>query len=316
MLEFTLRRLAATIPVLLGILLIAFIVLYLIPGDPAQTVAGPRADAETLARIAEEMGLNQPLHQRFFSYLKRTFSGDLGSSAVSGKPVLESVVEKLPFTIKLAAIAMSFSIILGILAGIISAITQGRWLDRVCTFFSVAGISIPVFLSGLVFLYVFAVRLKWFPSSGFAAENSLMPFILPAFTLGIRSAAFLARIVRSSMIEVLNQDFIRTARAKGLSPMRILFRHGLVNALIPVITVIGLDLSSYLNGSVIVETIFDLPGIGRFAMDAILQRDYPVIQGIVLLGALVFILVNLLVDLLYAWINPKIRDEMLGKLAR
>ncbi|PKL46868.1 MAG: hypothetical protein CVV42_14905 [Candidatus Riflebacteria bacterium HGW-Riflebacteria-2] len=316
MLEFTLRRLAATIPVLLGILLISFVVLYLIPGDPAQTVAGPRADAATLARIAEEMGLDQPLHQRFFSYLHRIFKGDLGSSAVSGKPVLDSVIEKLPFTLKLAALAMSFSIVLGILAGIISAITQGRWLDRVCTVFSVAGISIPVFLSGLVFLYVFAVRLKWFPSSGFDADNSLMPFILPAFTLGIRSAAFLARIVRSSMIEVLNQDFIRTARAKGLSPARILFRHGLVNALIPVITVIGLDLSSYLNGSVIVETIFDLPGIGRFAMDAILQRDYPVIQGIVMLGALVFILVNLLVDLLYAWINPKIRDEMLGKLAR
>jgi len=316
MFEFTLRRLAATIPVLLGILLIAFIVLYLIPGDPAQTVAGPRADAATLARIADEMGLDQPLHQRFLSYLKRIFRGDLGGSAVSGKPVLESVVEKLPFTLKLAALAMTFSIVLGILAGIISAITQGRWLDRVCTVFSVTGISIPVFLSGLVFLYVFAVRLKWFPSSGFAADSSLMPFILPAFTLGIRSAAFLARIVRSSMIEVLNQDFIRTARAKGLSPARILFRHGLVNALIPVITVIGLDLSSYLNGSVIVETIFDLPGIGRFAMDAILQRDYPVIQGIVLLGALVFIMVNLIVDLLYAWINPKIRDEMLGKLAR
>ncbi len=316
MLEFTLRRLSATIPVLLGILLIAFIVLYLIPGDPAQTVAGPRADAETLARIAEEMGLDQPLHKRFISYLERVFQGNLGDSVVSGKPVIESVIEKLPYTLKLAAFAMTFSIIFGILAGIISAITQGRWLDRVCTFFSVAGISVPVFLSGLVFLYVFGVKLRWFPTSGFAADNSLMPFILPAFTLGIRSAAFLARIVRSSMIEVLNQDFIRTARAKGLSPARILFKHGLTNALIPVITVIGLDLSSYLNGSVIVETIFDLPGIGRFAMDAILQRDYPVIQGIVLLGAVVFIMVNLVVDLLYAWINPKIRDEMLGKLAR
>jgi ABC-type dipeptide/oligopeptide/nickel transport system permease component len=197
--------------------------------------------------------------------------------------------------------------------GIISAITQGRWLDRFCTVFSVAGISIPVFLSGLVFLYVFAVKLKWFPSSGFRAGNSLLPFILPAFTLGIRSAAFLARIVRSSMIEVLNHDFIRTARAKGLSRSRILFRHGLVNALVPVITVIGLDLSSYLNGSVIVETIFDLPGIGRFAMDAILQRDYPIIQGVVLLGAFIFIMVNLFIDLFYAWINPKIRDEMMGK---
>ncbi|GAB1355673.1 MAG TPA: ABC transporter permease [Candidatus Rifleibacterium sp.] len=315
MLEFTLRRIVATIPVLLGILIVAFTVLYLIPGDPAQTVAGPRADAETLARIRSEMGLDQPLLTRFWSYLSKVAGGDLGDSVVTGKPVLESLTEKLPYTLKLASLAMLVSIFAGVIMGIVSAITQGRWLDRLCTVFSVAGISIPVFLSGLVFLYVFAVKLRWFPTSGFRAGDSLLVFVLPAFTLGIRSAAFLARIVRSSMIEVLNQDFIRTARAKGLSRTRILFRHGLVNALVPVVTVIGLDLSSYLNGSVIVETIFDLPGIGRFAMDAILQRDYPIIQGVVLLGAFVFIMVNLCIDLFYAWINPKIRDEMMGKSA-
>jgi len=315
MLEFTLRRIVATIPVLLGILIVAFTVLYLIPGDPAQTVAGPRADAETLARIRSEMGLDQPLLTRFWSYLSKVAGGDLGDSVVTGKPVLESLTEKLPYTLKLASLAMLVSIFAGVIMGIVSAITQGRWLDRLCTVFSVAGISIPVFLSGLVFLYVFAVKLRWFPTSGFRAGDSLLVFVLPAFTLGIRSAAFLARIVRSSMIEVLNQDFIRTARAKGLSRTRILFLHGLVNALVPVVTVIGLDLSSYLNGSVIVETIFDLPGIGRFAMDAILQRDYPIIQGVVLLGAFVFIMVNLCIDLFYAWINPKIRDEMMGKSA-
>jgi len=315
MLEFTLRRIVATIPVLLGILIVAFTVLYLIPGDPAQTVAGPRADAETIARIRTEMGLDQPLFTRFWSYLSKVAGGDLGDSVVTGKPVLESLTEKLPYTLKLAFLAMLVSIFAGVIMGIASAITQGRWLDRLCTVFSVAGISIPVFLSGLVFLYVFAVKLRWFPTSGFRAGDSLLVFVLPAFTLGIRSAAFLARIVRSSMIEVLNQDFIRTARAKGLSRTRILFRHGLVNALVPVVTVIGLDLSSYLNGSVIVETIFDLPGIGRFAMDAILQRDYPIIQGVVLLGAFVFIMVNLCIDLFYAWINPKIRDEMMGKSA-
>ncbi len=313
MLEFTLRRIVATIPVLLGILIVAFTVLYLIPGDPAQTVAGPRADAETIARIRAEMGLDQPLFTRFWSYLSKVAGGDLGDSVVTGRPVLESLTEKLPYTLKLASLAMLVSIFAGVIMGIISAITQGRWLDRLCTVFSVAGISIPVFLSGLVFLYVFAVKLRWFPTSGFRAGDSMLVFVLPAFTLGIRSAAFLARIVRSSMIEVLNQDFIRTARAKGLSRTRILFRHGLVNALVPVVTVIGLDLSSYLNGSVIVETIFDLPGIGRFAMDAILQRDYPIIQGVVLLGAFVFIMVNLCIDLFYAWINPKIRDEMMGK---
>ncbi|MGI6446244.1 MAG: ABC transporter permease [Candidatus Ozemobacteraceae bacterium] len=316
MIEFTLRRLMATIPVLLGILLVAFTVLYLIPGDPALTVAGPRADETTLNRIRAEMGLDLPVHTRFVNYLLKICKGDFGESVISGKPVLSSLTEKLPVTLKLALISILFSTLIGVLMGIIGAVTRGKIIDRLCTLFSVSGISIPVFLSGLVFLYVFAVKLRWFPSSGFNAENSLMPFFLPAFTLGIRSAAFLARIVRSSMIEVLNQDFIRTAKAKGLSPMRILFRHGLVNALIPIITVIGLDLSSYLNGSVIVETIYDLPGIGRYAMEAISQRDYPVVQGVVLLGAMVFIGVNLLIDLFYAWINPKVRDEMLGKLAK
>lgn len=316
MIEFTLRRLMATIPVLLGILLVAFTVLYLIPGDPALTVAGPRADETTLNRIRAEMGLDLPVHTRFVNYLLKICKGDFGESVISGKPVLSSLTEKLPVTLKLALISILFSTLIGVLMGLIGAVTRGKIIDRLCTLFSVSGISIPVFLSGLVFLYVFAVKLRWFPSSGFNAENSLMPFILPAFTLGIRSAAFLARIVRSSMIEVLNQDFIRTAKAKGLSPMRILFRHGLVNALIPIITVIGLDLSSYLNGSVIVETIYDLPGIGRYAMEAISQRDYPVVQGVVLLGAIVFIGVNLFIDLFYAWINPKVRDEMLGKLAK
>ncbi len=316
MIEFTLRRLMATIPVLLGILLVAFTVLYLIPGDPALTVAGPRADETTLNRIRAEMGLDLPVHTRFVNYLLKICKGDFGESVISGKPVLSSLTEKLPVTLKLALISILFSTLIGVLMGVIGAVTRGKIIDRLCTLFSVSGISIPVFLSGLVFLYVFAVKLRWFPSSGFNAENSLMPFILPAFTLGIRSAAFLARIVRSIMIAVLNQDFIRTAKAKGLSPMRILFRHGLVNALIPIITVIGLDLSSYLNGSVIVETIYDLPGIGRYAMEAISQRDYPVVQGVVLLGAMVFIGVNLLIDLFYAWINPKVRDEMLGKLAK
>ena len=318
MLEFTIRRIAATIPVLIGIVFVIFSVLYLIPGDPALTIAGPRASQATVERIRTEMGLDQPFHIRFFTYIKKVASGDLGTSVLTGRPVLKSICEKLPYTLKLACVAMIISVVLGIVMGIISAVTKGKLIDRLCTILSVTGISIPVFLSGLVFLYIFAVKLRWFPasaSSPIMLKNPLMAFLLPAFTLGIRSAALLARIVRSSMIEVLNQDFIRTARAKGLSPWRILFRHGLFNALVPVITVIGLDLSSYLNGSVIVETIFDLPGIGRFAMDAILQRDYPIIQGVVLIGALIFIIVNLLMDLIYAWINPKIRGEMMGKSA-
>lgn len=313
MFEFTLKRILGTVPVLFGIIFVTFAVLYLVPGNPAQTVAGPRASKEAVKAIAKEMGLDQPVHKRFANYVSRIAHGNFGKSVVTSKAVMTSIKEKFPYTLKLAAIAMFFSITIGVITGILGAVTKGKIIDRVITFFSVTGISVPIFLSGLVFLYVFAVKLKWFPTSGFRGGNSLWPFVLPAFTLGIRSAAFLARIVRSSLIEVLNQDFIRTARAKGLSPIRILFRHGLINALIPVITVIGLDLSSYLNGSVIIETIFDLPGIGRFAMDAILKRDYPVIQGIILFGAFIFIFVNLIIDLTYAWINPKVRDEMLGK---
>ncbi len=312
MLEFIVRRLTSTIPVIFGILFIAFVVLYLIPGNPAQTLAGPRASPEIIDRIAAEMGLGKPLHERFLGYLGRLLRGDLGKSVVNERPVWDSIVQKFPYTLKLSFLAMFFSILIGLVAGIFGAINRGRVVDRLCTIFSVAGISIPIFLSGLIFLYIFAGKLRWFPTSAFGAKGSLLPMILPAFTLGIRSGAFLARVVRSSLVEVLNQDYIRTARAKGLNPWRILFRHALLNALIPIVTVVALDFSSFLNGSVIVETIFDLPGLGRFAMDAILKRDYPVIQGVVLFSALIFVLMNLVVDLFYAWINPKIRDEVLG----
>jgi len=315
MFEYTLRRLVGTIPVILGILLIAFVVLYLVPGDPAATLAGPRASPEDIARIAKEMGLDRSLPERFANYLSRMVHGDLGRSVVDDRPVLTSICEKVPYTLKLAVMAMVFSILIGLTAGIVSAIHRGSLLDRATTLLAVTGISVPVFLSGLILLYLLAGKLKWFPTSAFGAEHSLWPLILPAFTLGIRSGAFLARIVRSSLIEVLNQDYIRTARAKGLSPARILLRHALTNALIPIVTVVALDFSSFLNGSVIVETIFEVPGLGRFAMDAILKRDYPVIQGVVLFSALIFVFVNLLIDLVYAWINPRIREEMMGGTA-
>lgn len=313
MAEFALRRFLGTAPVILGILAISFVVLYLIPGNPAETLAGPRASPAVIEAMAREMGLDRPLVERFLGYLARIARGDLGRSVVNEKPVLDSILEKFPYTLKVTVMAMAFSIGFGLLAGILGAMYRGGLVDRLCTVFSVSGISIPIFLFGLVFLYLFAVQLRWFPTSTYRAENSWWPLVLPAFTLGVRSAAFLARIVRSSLIEVLNQDFIRTARAKGLPPLQILFRHALGNALIPIITVIGLDLSSFLNGSVIVETIFEVPGLGRFAMDAILKRDYPVIQGVVLFSAFIFVFMNFLLDLLYAYVNPKIRDEMFGK---
>lgn len=312
MLEYTLRRVIGTVPVIIGILAIAFIVLFLIPGNPAETLAGPRADPEAIERIAREMGLDRPLHERFGSYLWKILHGDFGRSVINDRPVLTSIIEKFPYTLKLSILAMTVSIVTGLIAGIIGALWRGSLTDRLCTVFSTAGISIPIFLTGLVFLYLFAMKWRWFPMSAYSQSSTWWVLVLPAITLGIRSGAFLARIVRSSLAEVLNQDFIRTARAKGLSRWRILTRHALLNALIPIITVVGLDISSFLNGSVIIETIFDLPGIGRFTMDAILKRDYPVIQGVVLFGALVFVTINLVVDLLYAWINPRIRDEVLS----
>lgn len=313
MLEYILRRAVAALPVMIGILVLAFVVLYLIPGDPAATVAGPRASPEALHAIAAQMGLDLPLHRQFAAYFSRICHGDFGESAIRRVPVARLIREKLPVTLKLACLSMLVSIVVGVAAGILGAMTQGTWMDKFCTIFTVAGISVPVFLSGLVMLYLFGVRWKWFPTSAFRGADGLWPFVLPAITLGIRSGAFLARIVRNSLVEVLKQDFIRTARAKGLSRGRILWRHALMNALIPIITIIGLDFSSYLSGSVIVETIFDLPGLGRLAMDSILERDYPVIQGVVLLSAFIFVGINFLVDLLYAWINPRVRDEILGK---
>ncbi|HNV69001.1 MAG TPA: ABC transporter permease [Candidatus Ozemobacteraceae bacterium] len=311
MLEYTIRRLFGTVPVLLGILFIAFVVLYLIPGDPAKTLAGPRASEETIQRIAKDMGLDQPLHERFLRYLGRVLRGDLGMSMVNDRPVMTSILEKFPYTLRLALLALVISVVTGLLAGTLSALLQRTIWDRLITMLSVAGISVPIFLTGLILLYVFAVQLRWFPTSAFGAKTMFMALFLPALTLGIRSGAFLARITRSTMIEVFNEDYIRTARAKGLSPFRILWRHALFNALIPIVTVVALDLSSFLSGSVIVETIFELPGLGRFAMEAISKRDYPVIQGVVLFSAVVFVGINLLVDLLYAYLNPRVRDEML-----
>ena len=230
---------------------------------------------------------------------------------VTDRPVLRSILEKFPYTLRLALLGLTISVLSGLLAGVFSALLRGTIWDRIITGISVAGISTPIFLTGLAFLYLFAMKLRWFPTSAYGSHNLFLVLFLPALTLGIRSGAFLARITRSTLIEVFNEEYIRTARAKGLSSKRILFRHALLNALIPIITVVALDFSSFLNGSVIVETIFELPGLGRFTMDAILKRDYPVIQGVVLFSALIFVGINLIVDLLYAWINPRIRDEML-----
>lgn len=313
MLDFIFHRTFGFITVTFGIVLLAFVVLYLVPGNPAQTIAGPRASKEAIERLSCELGLDKPLLIRFSNYMKKVLKGDFGRSVITDRPIIDSIIEKFPYTLKITFIAILTSVLFGVTLGVIGAIKQGTLIDKFITLLSVIGISVPIFLFGLAFLYIFAGKLKWFPTSAYNANYSWSALILPAFTLGVRSSAFLTRIVRSSLIEVLNQDYIRTAKAKGLSKFKILLNHALPNALIPIITVIALDFSSFLSGSVIVETIFDVPGLGRFTMDAILQRDYPVIQGIVMFCALIFVSVNFVLDLIYAYLNPKIRDEFFAK---
>lgn len=318
MVEFALRRALSTVPVLAGIIAVTFIVLFLVPGDPAVAMAGPRASAEDLARIRVQLELDQPLARRFTVYVGRLLRGDLGISFVHDNlPVATLIREKLPVTMALSGLAILVSIVVGLGAGMLAAVYRGHWFDRLVVVLSVGGISTPVFFSGLLLYYVFAVKLRWLAGSAGAVDADWRALILPAVTLGLRSGAFLARVVRASLVEVLSEDYIRTAMAKGIPARRILWRHALPNALVPVITVVALDLSSYLNGSVITESIFDVPGLGRFAMDAIQKRDYPSIQGIVLFGALVFTMVNLLADLAYGWLNPKVRDQLIaGRTAR
>ncbi len=312
MVEYTLRRILGTIPVVLGILLVTFVVLFLVPGDPAAAMAGPRASPEDLARLRAQLALDRPLPERFVAYVGRVVCGDLGTSFINDNASVASLIkQKLPTTVTLALLAIAISAISGVTVGMLAAVYRGSWFDRLVVVMSVAGISTPIFFSGLILYYLCAVRWHWLTNeSVVAAGIEWRIFLMAAITLGIRSGAFMARVVRASLVEVLSEDYVRTAIAKGLPRWRILWRHALPNAMVPVITIVALDFSSYLNGSVITESIFDLPGLGRFAMDSIIKRDYPSVQGIVLFSALVFTGINLLADLAYAWFNPKVREQL------
>jgi len=301
--RFLLQRLLLLIPTLLGVLLVTFLLLYVAPGDPVQAMVGERADPETLARLRAELHLDDPLHQQFTHYVGGVLRGDLGTSYITRRPILQDLMERFPATLRLAGAAMLFATMVGISIGIYGAWRPGALLDRIAAFGAYLGISFPVYWVGLILILIFAVNLRWLPPSG---SGGLAYLVLPALTLGMRSVAFLSRMTRAAMQEVLQSDFVRTARAKGLLEKRVVLSHAFRNALLPVLTVLGLDFGSYLTGSILTETIFSWPGVGRYVLTAIDKRDLPAVQGSILFLSLVFVLVNLITDLLYARVDPRV----------
>jgi peptide/nickel transport system permease protein len=301
--RFLVQRILLLIPTLLGVLLVTFLLLYVAPGDPVQAMVGERADPETLARLRAELHLDDPLHQQFTHYVGGVLKGDLGTSYITRRPILRDLLERFPATLRLAGAAMLFAAVTGISIGIYGAWRPGVLLDRIAALGAYLGISFPVYWVGLILILIFAVNLRWLPPSG---SGGLVYLILPALTLGMRSVAFLSRMTRAAMQEVLQSDFVRTARAKGLLEKRVVLSHGFRNALLPVLTVLGLDFGSYLTGSILTETIFSWPGVGRYVLTAIDKRDLPAIQGSILFLSLIFVLVNLITDLLYARVDPRV----------
>jgi ABC-type dipeptide/oligopeptide/nickel transport system permease component len=303
---FILRRLLLSVPTLFGVLVVAFLLLYVAPGDPVESMVGERADSATIARLREQLHLDDPLPTRFGHYVASAVTGDLGRSYITNRPITQDIRERFPKTLQLAGAAMLLATVIGITLGVLSARRPGGLADRFALGLAYLGISFPVYWVGLLLILLFAVTLRWLPPSGY---GSLRFLALPALTLGMRSIAFLARMTRSAMLEALNADFVRTARAKGLSETIVTVKHALRNALIPIITVLGLDFGAYLTGSILTETIFSWPGIGRYVVNAISRRDLPAIQGAVLFLSTVFVIVNLITDLAYAKADPRVSYE-------
>jgi len=302
-LSFIVRRLLLSIPTLFGVLVVVFLLLYVAPGDPVQEMVGERADPETIARLRKELHLDEPLLSQFTHYTGGVLRGDFGNSYITQRPIITDIRERFPKTLLLAGSAMLLASVLGITLGVLSARNPGGWFDRLGLGVAYLGISFPVYWVGLILILVFAVMLRWLPPSGYGGIKYL---ILPAFALGSRSIACLARVTRSAMLDVLSGDIVRTARAKGLTERVVIVRHALRNALIPIITVLGLDFGYYLTGSILTETIFSWPGLGRYVVNAITRRDLPAIQGSVLFLSVVFVLVNLVTDLAYAKADPRV----------
>ncbi len=312
MISFFLRRIAATAPVMGMVALIVFALLRLTPGDPAAIIAGDSATAEQIELIRQSMGLNEPIYQQFIHWIVRLIHGDLGTSLISGRPVLDMVLSRIGPSLALCICTIIISVIIAIPLGVIAAWRRGHLLDRVVMAGSVLGFSIPVFVTAYALILLFSLKLHWLPVQGYAPLSAgfgafLRSIILPTIGLSTVYIALIARIARTSIIEVMGEDFIRTARAKGLRERSVLLRHALGNAAIPIITIIGVGVAMLIGGVVLTESIFNLPGLGRLVVEAVLARDYPVIQALVLLFSFFYVIVNLVVDALYTVFDPRIR---------
>ena len=304
MTKYLFRRLLGLLPTLLIVAVLIFMFLHLLPGDPARLAAGPDADSETVELVRRDLGLDLPLHEQFVRYFSHALRGDFGTSIRTKRPVASEIGARFAPTFWLTVTAMSWSVLIGLALGMVSAVWRNRWPDRVGMTLAVSGISFPAFALGMLLMQIFSVQLGWLPTVG---ADSWKHYILPSLTLGAGVAAVMARFTRSSFINILKEDYVRTARAKGLNETVVVAKHAFRNALIPIVTMMGLQFGFLLGGSIVVEVVFNWPGMGRLLVDAVDMRDYPIIQGLVLLFSLEFILINLAVDVLYAVINPTIR---------
>ncbi len=305
MAQFLMKRILMLVPVVLGVSVIVFALLYLTPGDPALLMLGEQAPPQQYQALRQKLGLDDPIHIQYLRWLGRAVQLDLGDSIRSSRPVLEEIVERLPGTAELAFLAVLLATMIGIPAGVISATRPNSWLDNTLTVLALGGVSMPVFWQALMLIIIFSVSLGWLPPSG--RLGGWEYFVLPVVTLGTSAAASITRMTRATMLEAIHEDYVRTARSKGLDERKVIYRHALRNALLPVVTVIGLEFGNLMAGAVITETIFAWPGIGRLAVDAIRTRDYPLVQGVVMTFAISYVLINLLVDLLYAYLDPRLR---------
>jgi|HigsolmetaAR204D_1030405.scaffolds.fasta_scaffold01471_5 ABC-type dipeptide/oligopeptide/nickel transport system permease component len=301
--QYVLQRLASGLIVLFGISIFSFALIHMIPGDPIRIMLGENASAEQVHALREQLGLNDPLPTQYLNYMTGVLQGDLGTSFKTGRPVLTEILERFPATVKLAASGMALAICIGITMGVLAAKFKDTFIDFTAMSIATLGVSIPNFWLGILLILLFTVKLGWFPIAG---GTGLRDLVLPAVTLGVLASTVISRLTRAGMVEVLSQDYIRTARAKGLHERAVLFVHAFRNAMIPVVTIIGLQIASLLGGTVIIERVFDWPGLGSLAINAIASRDFPLVQGIILFIGVIFVLVNLLVDILYSLIDPRI----------
>jgi len=304
MLRYIVQRVGQLVPILIGISVVTFLMLHLVPGDPVLIFAGDKPLTEArAAEIRHQLGLDRPIWIQYWGYATHAVRGDLGRGLRSQRPVLDSILEVLPGTAQLTLAALALATAVGVTLGTVAALAHGTWVDTAAMGLAILGVSMPVFYSSLLLILLFSFTLGWFPATG---QGGLERLVMPATALGLISSAVLARLVRSGMLGVLHQEYIVTARAKGLAPQAVVLRHALKNALIPTITMLGLQLGALLGGAVVTETIFSRPGVGRLAVDAILSRDFPLVQGTVLVAAVAYVLVNLLVDISYAAVDPRI----------